>query len=175
MTQRLTRVGFSSLICSVAININFFSLLDIENTITTDREAGIEDDACSRGKNLSIVYEDDPRHECNDEDDDSDSPSNNESECEPKKPKRTRTAFTAHQLDQLELYFALSAYPDAFTRDDISRRLNIKEDRIQVTSTPPLKATSPLKVMPHFLILIFPNYSIVKMKLIIKHVGIIQC
>ena len=82
------------------------------------------------GKNLSVLYE--QERKTDEEDDDSDSRSNAGSEAEPKKPKRTRTAFTTHQLDQLELCFASSAYPDAFTRDDISRRLNIKEDRIQV-------------------------------------------
>ena len=82
------------------------------------------------GKNLPVMYEHDRKTD--EDDDDSDARSNNGSETEPKKPKRTRTAFTTHQLDQLELCFASSAYPDAFTRDDISRRLNIKEDRIQV-------------------------------------------
>lgn len=52
---------------------------------------------------------------------------------EPKKPKRTRTAFSNHQLDQLELAFSRSHYPDVFTREDLSNKLSIKEDRIQVS------------------------------------------
>lgn len=60
------------------------------------------------------------------------SPTNNDGENEPKKPKRTRTAFTTHQLDQLEICFSNSSYPDAFTRDEIAKHLSIKEDRIQV-------------------------------------------
>ena len=55
-----------------------------------------------------------------------------ESVEEPKKPKRTRTAFSNLQLDQLELAFSRSHYPDVFTREDLSNKLNIKEDRIQV-------------------------------------------
>ncbi len=51
---------------------------------------------------------------------------------EPKKPKRTRTAYSNIQLDQLELAFSRSHYPDVFTREDLSNKLNIKEDRIQV-------------------------------------------
>ena len=51
---------------------------------------------------------------------------------EPKKPKRTRTAYSNSQLDQLELAFSRSHYPDVFTREDLSNKLNIKEDRIQV-------------------------------------------
>ena len=57
-----------------------------------------------------------------------------ESIDEPKKPKRTRTAYSNHQLDQLELAFSRSHYPDVFTREDLSNKLNIKEDRIQVAT-----------------------------------------
>lgn len=53
-------------------------------------------------------------------------------DSEPKKPKRTRTAYSNSQLDQLELIFATTHYPDVFTREDLSRRLGIREDRIQV-------------------------------------------
>lgn len=55
-----------------------------------------------------------------------------ESVEEPKKAKRTRTAFSNLQLDQLELAFSRSHYPDVFTREDLSNKLSIKEDRIQV-------------------------------------------
>lgn len=58
-----------------------------------------------------------------------------ESVDEPKKPKRTRTAFSNLQLDQLELAFSRSHYPDVFTREDLSNKLSIKEDRIQVQET----------------------------------------
>ena len=65
-------------------------------------------------------------------DDESDTNSGTEKDAEPKKPKRTRTAYSNSQLDQLELIFATTHYPDVFTREDLSRRLGIREDRIQV-------------------------------------------
>ena len=63
--------------------------------------------------------------------DESDTNSNQEDE-KPRKPKRTRTAYSNYQLDQLELVFTSTQYPDVFTREELSRRLCIKEDRIQV-------------------------------------------
>lgn len=51
---------------------------------------------------------------------------------EPKKPKRTRTAYSNYQLDQLELVFQQTHYPDVFLREEMSNRLGIREDRIQV-------------------------------------------
>lgn len=37
------------------------------------------------------------------------------------------------QLDQLEYVFEnVSQYPDVFVREELSKRLGIKEDRIQV-------------------------------------------
>lgn len=69
--------------------------------------------------------------------DESDTNSNqeDEKEIEPRKPKRTRTAYSNYQLDQLELVFTSTQYPDVFTREELSRRLCIKEDRIQVRIT----------------------------------------
>ena len=65
----------------------------------------------------------------------SNSPSNRDKDYihQPKKPKRTRTAFSNLQLDQLEYTFDhVSQYPDVFVREELSKRLGIKEDRIQV-------------------------------------------
>ena len=64
--------------------------------------------------------------------DESDSRSNPDNDSEPKKAKRTRTAFTNYQLDQLELMFAKTQYPDSFLREELSKLIHIKEDRIQV-------------------------------------------
>ena len=50
---------------------------------------------------------------------------------EPRKPKRTRTAYSNYQLDQLELVFTQTQYPDVFG-EELATRLAIKEDRIQV-------------------------------------------
>ena len=55
---------------------------------------------------------------------------------EPKKPKRTRTAYSNYQLDQLELVFTQTQYPDVFIREEMASRLGIREDRIQVISAP---------------------------------------
>ena len=52
---------------------------------------------------------------------------------EPKKPKRTRTAYSNNQLDQLELVFSQTQYPDVFLREELAKSLGIKEDRIQVS------------------------------------------
>ena len=43
-----------------------------------------------------------------------------------------RTAYSNFQLDQLEITFTQTQYPDVFVREELSNRLGIKEDRIQV-------------------------------------------
>jgi len=50
------------------------------------------------------------------------------------KVKRTRTAYSNYQLDQLELVFSQTHYPDVFLREELSARLGISESRLQVTS-----------------------------------------
>ena len=47
--------------------------------------------------------------------------------------RRRRTAFTDEQLDRLEDAFENERFPGIQIREDLSRELNIKEDRIQVT------------------------------------------
>lgn len=46
--------------------------------------------------------------------------------------KRTRTAYSNYQLDQLELVFSQTHYPDVFLREELSARLGISESRLQV-------------------------------------------
>ncbi|XP_015768357.1 PREDICTED: retinal homeobox protein Rx1-like isoform X1 [Acropora digitifera] len=46
--------------------------------------------------------------------------------------RRRRTAFTDEQLDRLEEAFENEKFPGIQIREDLSRELNIKEDRIQV-------------------------------------------
>ena len=58
-------------------------------------------------------------------------PGNSESN---RKGKRSRIAFTEAQLDELELEFHKNKYPSMQSRKKIARQLNIKEDRIQVSS-----------------------------------------
>lgn len=50
------------------------------------------------------------------------------------KVKRTRTAYSNYQLDQLELVFSQTHYPDVFLREELSARLGISESRLQVIS-----------------------------------------
>ena len=46
--------------------------------------------------------------------------------------KRTRTAFTETQLDQMELVFYQNNYPDMYSRSEMSKIIAVNEDRIQV-------------------------------------------
>lgn len=46
--------------------------------------------------------------------------------------RRFRSSFTSEQLDLLEEFFSHTPYPDVTTRETLSQRLNIDENRIQV-------------------------------------------
>ena len=53
-------------------------------------------------------------------------------DSEPKKSKQTKTVYSNYQLDQLELVFSSTHYPNFLRREELASRLGIGEDRIRV-------------------------------------------